>query len=342
MIIATFAIIDLIEIIRRASNKKVSLLQIFGHTALQIPFVIQETFIFTIFVASIYVFLQMSKSNEYTVIKASGFSIWQFLAPFLITSAVLAIFVLTVVNPISSIMLLKQQQLLDKVLSGNTKNATAVFDSGLWLIDDNPQTRTKLIINSRSVRIDKHQTTLRTASIVEVDEMFGLKKTFESESVILKDGHWELENATEHIAKEPTKTHSIYTIPTTLTRAELESNFRRPDLISVWELPHFMTTLKATGHSAKSYVIYFYKLLVKPFVALSLLCIAASFTLRPFRNIKLSKSIAICGLIGFAIYLSMDLIYLLSATVIHPFVISIFFIISILVIGMLRVNWSKV
>jgi len=340
VIISTFSVVDLVEILRRASNKKAGLLEIISHTTLQIPFVIQETFVLTIFVASIYTFLQLSKSNEYTIIKSSGVSIWQFLAPFLITSAVLSMLILTVINPLSSVMLIKQQRVLDRILSGNKSTATAVFESGFWLIDEDPNQQRSLIINSDLVIIDKKETMLRNVSILQVDSKFNLERTLESDTVSLNNGYWELHNTTEYIAKSQPKKYELLSIPTTLTQTKLESNFRRPDLISIWELPYFMTTLKATGHSAKAYLIYFHKLFIKPFLGLTLICIAASFTLHPFRNMKIAKSLLGCGLLAFAIYTSLDLSYLILK--LPPFNISAAIIFLSLITAILTVRASRV
>jgi lipopolysaccharide export system permease protein len=342
VVISTFSIIDLIEIIRRTSTHNPTTLQIISHTALQIPFVIQETFIFVIFAASIYTFLRMSKNNEYTIIKSSGVSIWQFLSPFILVTIVSSIFVLTVINPISAHFLIKQQRVLDNILSGTTRNPSAIFESGFWLIDDLPFVEKSLIINVNTIIIDKNQTSLLKASVIEVDRNFQLIRTLEAQEMILKDGYWNLKNVTEYIAKKPKTYHDLIEIPTKITNSKLESNFKRPDLVSIWELPYFMHTLKATGHSAKSYIVYFYKLFTKPFLATSLLFIAASFTLHPIRLAKLSRAITLCVISGFIMYLSVEITYSLGADYMTSLMSMLALIFIMLSIGIFRLHKSKV
>lgn len=344
VIISSFFTIDFIEMLKRTSGKNVGLLTTFIHSSLKIPFIIQETFIFAIFISAIYVFLQLSKKNEYTVIKASGVSILQFLGPFLVTTGILSIILLTIINPISSSMLIRQQKIKYKLLSEEIyKNPTAIFESGFWLIDNNSRDSSKLIINSASIKISAKETRLNKISALYVDNKFHLKKSIDAEYALLKDDYWELHNTKEHIPKQPVAHHDIYKIPTTITQTELQNNFEKPKRISIWELPYFIKTLKSTGHSAKIHIIYFYKLLVKPFIALALLCIAAPFTLKPFRGIKLAQSIITCGLIGFTVYTMAELVYLLgTGSGLSPFFTSILFLSTISLISFFTLIRSKV
>jgi lipopolysaccharide export system permease protein len=330
--------------LKRTSGKNVSLFTTFAHTALKIPFIIQETFIFATFIAAIYVFLQLSKKNEYTVMKASGVSIWQFLGPFLVTTGILSIILLTIINPISSSMLIKQQKIKYKLLSEeSTKNPTAIFESGFWLIDNNRTENVKLIIHSASINISSKETRLNKISALYVDNKFHLSKSVDAEYALLKDDYWELYSTTEYVPKHRAKQYSTYKIPTTITRTELQNNFERPKRISIWELPYFIKTLKSTGHSAKIHIIYFYKLLVKPFIALALLCIAAPFTLKPFRGIKLAQSIISCGLIGFTVYTMAELVYLVGTdSGLSPLSTSVLFLGLISLIGFFTIKHSKV
>ncbi|MCH9753298.1 MAG: LptF/LptG family permease [Alphaproteobacteria bacterium] len=343
VIISAFSTIDFIEMLKRTSGKNLSLLKILAHTALKVPFIVQETFIFATFIASIYIFLQLSKKNEYTIIKASGASIWQFLAPFLLTVGVLSIVLLTIINPISSSMLVKQQKIKYKLLSDHNTNPTAIFESGFWLIDNNSSKNTKLIIHSDSINISNKHTKLDNISALYIDDRFHLNKAVTAQYAILKDNYWELYNATENIPKQRPQHFNTHKIPTTITREELQSNFQRPKRISIWELPYFIKTLKSTGHSAKMHIIYFYKLLVKPFIAVALLCIAAPFTLKPFRGIKLARSIISCGIIGFIIYTMAELVYLIGTdSGLSPFTTSMLFLTLISLIAFFTVARSKV
>lgn len=341
IVISAFFIIDLLEIIKRTSSRNINVLSILSYSTVKIPFIMQETFIFTIFIASICVFLQLSKKNEYTVLKSSGFSIWQFMAPFFITTGILSVFILTIINPISSMLMIKQKNIKHKLFADDPKSTSAVFESGFWMSNNNQDER--FIIHSKSIEISPNTEQLNNVSITYTSNDFYLKKILESKYALLKDDNWELHDVTEYIPKETSKKYDTFMVPTTITRAELQSNFEDPSRISVWELPYFIKTLKSTGHSAKLYVIYFYKLLAKPFIALSLICIAASFSLQPFRGIKLTRSIVACGLLGFTIYTLTELIYVVgTGHGLSPFTTSIIFMSVISIIGLLSLKYSRV
>jgi len=341
IVISAFFIIDLLEIIKRTSSRSINVFSILGYSTVKIPFIVQETFIFTIFIAAIYVFLELSKKNEYTVLKSSGFSILQFMAPFFITTGILSVCMLTIINPISSVLMVKQKNIKHRLFSDDPKSISAIFESGFWMSNNNKDER--FIIHSKSIEISPNTERLNDVSITYTDNDFYLKKILKSKYALLKDDYWELHDVTEYTPKEESKKHDTFIIPTKTTRAELQSNFEDPSRISVWELPYFIKTLKSTGHSAKLYIIYFYKLLMKPFIALSLICIAASFSLQPFRGIKLGRSLVFCGLSGFIIYTLAELIYVVgTGHGLSPFITSIIFMSSISAIGFLSLKYSNV
>ena len=284
----------------------------------------------------------MSKTNEYTAIKSAGISIWKFLTPFILTAFIFGILLLTIINPIASHLLIKQQKVLNQIMSRHVYNSSAIFESGFWLIDKITNTNKSLLIHAKTVSLNKKKISLIDASLIEVDDKFHIIKTMESKELILKDQTWELRNVTEYTPKKQNTYHDHIVIPTNITRDKLESNFKRPDLVSIWSLPYFMNTLKETGHSSKIYAVYFYKLLIKPFLAVALLLISSSFTLAPLRSLKLSRTLGMCSLIGFVMYISVDIIYTIGGAIMSSTISTIILILIFLLISYMRVVRSNI
>ncbi len=101
-------------------------------------------------------------------------------------------------------------------------------------------------------------------------------------------------------------------MPTDLTVAEVQDSFAAPETISFWALPGFISTIKEAGFSAIKHRIYWYSLVVIPFLLTAMVFIAAAFSLRQPRQGRIPILIATSVVIGFTIYFFSDLISALA------------------------------
>ena len=125
-------LIDLVELLRRASGEDISFTTVILMAILKLPTMIQKLLPFVALFGAIYTFAKLNRTKELIVTKAAGVSVWQFLLPSVFISLVLGILFITVLNPLSSLMASKFESLETKYFS-KSSSLLAVSPGGLWL-----------------------------------------------------------------------------------------------------------------------------------------------------------------------------------------------------------------
>jgi lipopolysaccharide export system permease protein len=112
-------LIDIVELIRRASGKDdVPLGVILELAALRIPFLAEKMAAYAVLIGSMMALTRLTRTQELVVARAAGVSVWQFLAPALAVVMLMGIFITTVFNPLASVLLLRYEHLEGKYLKG--------------------------------------------------------------------------------------------------------------------------------------------------------------------------------------------------------------------------------
>jgi lipopolysaccharide export system permease protein len=119
----------------------------------------------------------------------------------------------------------------------------------------------------------------------------------------LMDHSWLLTNAWVSGSGDSAPVHhKTYSLPTTLTPAQIQESFASPDTLSFWELPGFIRAAQAAGFSANRYQLYLYSLYILPALFAAMVFMAASFSLRVSREGGVAKVIMFSVAAGFGVY----------------------------------------
>lgn len=309
IVLSVFIIADFLELLKYINNKNVTIYNLFRITLTRVPFMFQETYHLVLFIAAVYSFFHFSKSNEYVVIKASGVSIWQFMYPYITVSIAIGLFAVTLLNPISASLGDKSRRMKLKAMS-NSENPVALSSSGFWFIDRTSNDQKNIIINADKIMIADNHVKLLNPEFVYTNKDYRFQKSINAISAILKDNEWSLKDAQEKLPKQAVISHSEYAIPTDINTEDLKNSFTKPEYISVWDLPYFIDTLKSSGHSAKQYINFLYKIISKPLIATAIVFIAAILALKPARFFKASYIIIGSLLIGFISYFLIEMSFM--------------------------------
>ncbi|NRA73586.1 MAG: LptF/LptG family permease [Rickettsiales bacterium] len=296
--------IDSIELIKESAPHVITLKDLLTITITKLPFIVQETFIFVIFFSTIHTFFFLSKHNEYTALRTGGISIWQFLYPPMIIGILISILLITVLNPFSTVLLNYSEQLKARIKGERLNKSISLLGGEVWLFDKNQINNENYIINASSLQLANNKAKLTNPNFIFLDKNYKFLRILNARTAILNKNKWLLTDYTEYIPKKTPKlyTGETYIISNNLDLINLQNNFKSPRGISVWDLPYFITVLKATGYPTHKYYSYFYKLLIKPFLIPSIICFAASFTLKPSRHYNVGVLIAIGALTFIFLY----------------------------------------
>lgn len=305
LLTALILIFDSLEIIRRSQGKNVPFSMIIEMVIMKAPTIILEVISFAVLLGGIVCFSRITRSSELIVARSAGISAWQFLAPAIIISFLLGSIVVTVINPLASVMLARFERIEAKYIHGNA-SMLAVSSTGLWLRQDNQHDGGKTIIHA--LRVDSKDMILHEVTFYDYKKNNEFYRRIDANSALLNKGHWLIDNATILIPGSLAKKEDSYKIATNLSVSQIQESFAPPKTISFWALPNFIKTLKDAGFSAKRHSLHWHTILVTPFLFAAMVLFAAVFSLRSPRRGKTGLLMAGGIFTGFAIRFLSDLV----------------------------------
>jgi lipopolysaccharide export system permease protein len=280
VLLAIIFLVDLIELLRRAADKEaVTTLIVLEMALLRLPNLIQTLFPFIALFGGMLTFFRLSRTSELTVVRAAGVSVWLFLLPSMILAFFAGVFLLSVVNPISSVMSAKAAQMDAQYLRKRSSLLMLSVDD-LWLrqIDENGLS----VIHAGGATnkgID-----LTNVIIFRYDTNEQFSKRIEANRAKLRKGYWELEDVLLTSPEQPGIFQKSMKLETTLTVSQIQESFAPPKTLSFWELPSFISTLEEAGFSALDHRIYWHSLIALPVLLVAMVLVAATFSLRATRR----------------------------------------------------------
>ncbi len=308
LVIVTILIADTIELLRRASgpNKTATLETVLQMASLHIPFMAQKALPFVVLVGGIVTFARLQRSRELVVARAAGVSVWQFILPVLVISALLGGLFMTVINPLASATTSRYEQLDATHLRGNS-SLLALSQSGIWLRQGDAEEQSVV----HAERIDQETLTLHNAIVflyAQEDQFVGRIDAAEAR---LEDGYWNLKDALFTAPGEPARHRANARMPTNLTLERIQNSFSPPETLSFWALPSFIDVLEDSGFSSTKHRLHWHSLLAVPLLLCAMVLIAATFSLRFTR--RGTWVLVVAGLlIGFLFYFVSDLVLALG------------------------------
>jgi len=278
-------LLDTVELLRRASNKPDATFEIMvGMGLLKLPEIGQEIFPFVVLFGAMYTFWHLTRTQELVVARASGISVWQFMAPVLLVTLAVGLLNITVFNPIYSAMLSRYEQLENRYLLGQT-SSFEVARSGIWLRQKGGDGRSYVIhadgvvpgtlqLQNVLVLLERPDGGGRTAVEARID----------AASATLEPGHWDLREAWLNRPGEPPRFLARHRLETELTPERVQESFASPDTMSFWDLPGFIATLEATGLNSQRHRLHWHGLLAQPVLLCAMVLLAAAFAVRQTRR----------------------------------------------------------
>lgn len=278
--LAIIYLLDTVELLRRAANKpdaSFELVVLMGF--LKLPEIGQEVVPFVVLFGGMYTFWRLTRTQELVVARASGISVWQFMAPVLIAAGLVGALQVTVLNPIYSAMISRYEQMENRYLRGQTSTLD-IARSGIWLrqVGD----RQSYVVHAESVT--PGSLVLNAVLILLQDPQGQITGRLDARTAELDGGNWLLRDVWFNEPGRAPHFLDSYALPTELTEERIQESFASPDTLSFWELPGFIATLEETGLSAVRHRLYWHTLLAKPFLFCAMVLLAGAFALRQVRK----------------------------------------------------------
>lgn len=301
-------VFDIIELIRRASKlEHVPLGMVLQMGLFKLPEVGQLLFPFAILFGAMFTFWQFNHRSELVVLRASGFSVWQFLSPVMTVAVLLGVLQVGMINPVGALLVSRYQQLEGRYLE-HQENRIALFREGLWLRQNagSPSAETGgnearyVIIHAR--KIQQPGWILLEPTVFYFGPEDALLARLDAAQAHLERGHWIFRDVSIHPRTGPALKKIVHALPTYLTIADIEESFSSPQSLSFWQLPAHIRTMEETGFDASHLHVYYQNLLAQPLFFVAMILLAATVSIRPPR---LGGTMGLLGagvFIGFSVF----------------------------------------
>ena len=304
-------LIDAIETMRDSAHKNAPLSTILYIVFLKFPLTIQQFMAFVMLIATLLTYTKLSRTHELSIIRASGISVWQFLFPTVFTAGAIGVLMCTAFNPLATYMNNHYGELKDhNVMS-------TVSSDGLWLRQSNLPEKTQRSIGEEiagsfiihAADTSKNdQLRLGGVSIYVLSKQHRFMKRINANIADLTSDYWHLKGVTIFNSQGLAKQYDDYFLKTNLTINDIQQTFAAPESVHFWALPSFITMLEKSGFSSISHRLYWHNILASPLLFMTMVCIAALFSLRPPRQGKTGLLITASIAIGALAYFIMNVI----------------------------------
>ena len=323
-LIALIFFIDLIELFRRASNKigvahlqQANFYDILGMASLKITGNIEKILPFAVLIGSIFCFNQWKKNNYYIVTRSSGLSLWKIITPSLLCFFILGIFSITVLNPFSTIMNKKYENLETIFFKHKKVNNFSFDNKGFWM----KQTFNGKTIIINAYKVNSKLQTLNDVNIFILNQNGDFEKRVSAQTAKFDKNKLSLSNAIITDSQSLINSFSKYNLNLDLTSENINISILEPETIFIINLPNYILNMKKFGLNISKHLIHLFKLVCQPLLLISMILLSASLMLRSSeRKVKVGI-VSLTLVVGFSLYFVGDFVFALgSSEKLHPIV----------------------
>lgn len=296
---------DTIELVRRAAGRPgVTTSLILKMALLKLPQMAEELAPFVVLFAAMITFWRLTRTNELTVARAAGVSVWQFLVPVVGFALLFGLFKMTVLNPAGAVLYGNYERLEAETLRGGSGNLLSVSSSGFWLRQIDAKGNSVV----HATRVSSQDMELYDVIILNFEGQDKFVGRVDAASAKLEAGDWYVTDAWITAPERPSRFEKAIRIPTTMTAEQIQDSFASPLTISFWELPGFIRMLEAAGFSATRHRLHLHQLIANPVLLAAMVLIAATFSLRPHRRGGTGILIVSGVAVGFVLFFASSLV----------------------------------
>ena len=323
-LIALIFFIDLIELFRRASNKigvvhlqQANFYDILGMASLKITGNIEKILPFAVLIGSISCFNQWKKNNYYIITRSSGLSLWKIITPSLLCFFILGIFSITVLNPFSTIMNKKYENLETIFFKHKKLNNFSFDNKGFWM----KQTFNGKTIIINAYKVNSKLQTLNDVNIFILNENGDFEKRVSAKTAKFDKNKLSLSNAIITDSQSLINSFSKYNLNLDLTSENINISILEPETIFIINLPNYILNMKKFGLNISKHLIHLFKLVCQPLLLISMILLSASLMLRSSERKNKVGIVSLSLVVGFSLYFVGDFVFALgSSEMLHPIV----------------------
>jgi LPS export ABC transporter permease LptG len=280
---ALFVVIDLLQTLDRYLRVKPPLIYIIEHFVYRLPAALHDGLPVVMLVATIFLFLALSRYHEFTAMKAAGISLYRVSAPVLLMGLSVAVSA----GLFQELFLPRLNELGEEVDRVKIRGQ----------LPRHLQSRQRLWLRSADTRffrvelLNPGTNDMYGVTVLEVDKQFRLISRLDTRRAHWTPDGWEL---TDGAVREIVGYGNVETVPFTTTALTMQEDIEEFTRIqkpitsmSYWELRDYVTKLETAGFQVKKYLVELYSKLSFPLVNLVMVLVAIPFALQAPRGGRL-------------------------------------------------------
>lgn len=276
---ASFALtvsIDFLEALRQVGEKDdFGVMTAAQLTLLRAPQLLMVLSPFIVLFATLLAFAQLARSLEVAVFRAAGFSVWRLVGAPVILSMALGVVLVTLVDPLTTRMSLRADNLLNEV-RGRQLETPKIFRDGIWLRQDQPDG--VILIHADDIGFSEGKLSDVFVWSKAPDGTF--LERFDADEAQLEGDQLTLRNASRTIpGGELSQAVGDVTFKTTFALDDLAMSGTRPESLNLWNLPGLMSRIGKAGIPLEPYALRLHELIATPLKLASMAVIACVFAL---------------------------------------------------------------
>jgi len=285
-------LIQFLELTKRAFGKSIGWLEIFSMLFLKTPYLLFSIMPFIIIAATLMTYYKLNQSRELVAMRALQISAWRFTLPSATFIFALGIFISTIFQPYSAILLSKFDEDEARFFKDQTVNFS-MAGKGIWLKDS------KSYLHANEIY--ERGRYLSQISLFILDNHHLNKKIF-ADFGYLEDDKLKLHDV-KYFNKNDNQISSakFLELDTNLNIEQLQES-KIPEILYIWKLPDYIEKLDLAGFPSIKHKLFFASLILLPFYYASIIYLVIPFTLINPRSQRRNITIFYGLLIGFALY----------------------------------------
>jgi len=271
--------------------------------ALEMPWANYEILPLVVILASVALFLRLARASELVVLRAAGRSALRGLMAPVAVTLVLGLLAVAVGNPIVAATSKRDHDLSNR-FRGIESAALALSAEGLWMRQGDKGGQTVIFAERSSADLG----TLHDPSFLEFAPDGTPARRISAATARLGAGAWQLRDVkiwTLDRGGNPeagARRVAAMELPSDLTQDRILDSFGKPRYIPVWDLPGFIAQLEASGFSARRYATWYQSELARPLFLVSLVLMAAAFTMGHVRGANVGLRVLGAVIVGFGLH----------------------------------------
>lgn len=282
-------LIDMIELIRRFSDRDIGLLGALGLAGLNVSSSFYSILPLLAALAGIALFLGLARSSEMVAIRASGRSALKVVTAPAITAILLGALTVALLNPLVAVTGARFDDAV-ATINRNSRQTVSVGQSAVWLrqgVIEGTEEAGQIVIRAR--RASPDATTLYDATFLVFDKSLGPVRRVEAREARLRPGKWDMTEVRDYPLTSANPEAAVQRLErmelaSDLTAQRIREGFGRPDAVPIWQLPGFIAGLERAGFSAARHKVWLQMELARPFLMAAMVLIAAAFTMQHLRG----------------------------------------------------------